>query len=73
MDIPLDIKPYDVSLNGPNSLSIKWPDSHETDFDAEWLKQSCYGKQGAFAVTRQAEQKQKHFLWDKNSIGINEP
>ena len=73
VDIPLDIKPFDVSLNGPNSLSIKWPDSHETDFDAEWLKQSCYGKQGAFAVTRQAEQKQKHFLWDKNSIETNLP
>ena len=73
LDVPLDIKPLNVSINGQNSLSIKWPDSHETGYDAGWLKEHCYGKQGTLEVTRKPEKKQKAFLWDKNRIETNLP
>lgn len=73
LDVPLDIKPINVSLNDQNHLLIKWSDSHETGFDAGWLKQHCYDEQGALAVERQVEKKQKPFLWDKNTIETNLP
>ena len=73
LDVPLDIKPIDVSLNEQNSLSIKWPDSHVTAYDATWLKQHSYGEHGASGVTRQTGKEQKPFLWDKNTIETKLP
>ena len=73
LDVPLDIKPVNVSINGENGLSITWPDSHKTGFDTEWLKRHCYGKQGASEVARLTEDKQELFLWDKKTIESNLP
>ena len=74
-DVPLDIKPVSVSINGENSLSITWPDSHKTGFDTAWLKRHCYARQGASGVATgiPAEDKQTPFLWDKKIIESNMP
>ena len=73
LDVPLDIKPANVSINNQNSLSIKWPDSHETSFDAEWLKQhSYYGEKHAMGKTT-PDNKQNIFLWNKETIEANMP
>lgn len=71
LDVPLDIKPTNVSITDQNYLSIKWPDSHETGFDGAWLKQhSYYGERDAIKTS---DQKKQLFLWDKKIIEANMP
>ena len=73
LDVPLDVKPTSVSITDENYLSIKWPDSHETSFEASWLKQHSYqGEQDALGL-KKPDQKDELFLWDKNTIEANMP
>lgn len=37
MDVPADIRPASVAANG-DSLSITWPDGHESNFATSWLR-----------------------------------
>ncbi|XP_078347691.1 trimethyllysine dioxygenase, mitochondrial-like [Oculina patagonica] len=73
LDVPLDIKPATVSINDQNYLSIKWSDSHETSFDAEWLKQHSYHGEVALGTLSPPDQNQNLFLWDKKTIESNMP
>lgn len=69
LDVPLDIQPTNVSINDQNNqVAIKWPDSHETSFDAEWLKQHSY-----HGDTKPLNHKEEPFLWDKKTIESNMP
>ena len=73
LDVPLDTKPANVSISDQNFLSIKWPDSHETSFDAEWLRQHSYHGDEDALVMKTPEHKHNLFLWDKETIESNMP
>ncbi|XP_072277928.1 gamma-butyrobetaine dioxygenase [Pyxicephalus adspersus] len=34
-----------VNLYNGNKVSIIWPDEHQSEFDAEWLKKRCFSKE----------------------------
>ena len=68
LDVQLDIQPANVAIHDQNKLSIKWPDSHETIYDAEWLKKHTYN-----GGTKPQNHKEELFLWDKKAIESNMP
>ena len=68
LDVPLDIQPANVAIHDQNKLSIKWPDSHETIYDAEWLKKHSYN-----GGTKPLNHKEELFLWDKKAIESKMP
>lgn len=67
LDVPLDIQPANVAIRDQNKLSIKWPDSHETIYDGEWLKKHSHN-----GGTKPINYKEL-FLWDKKAIESNMP
>ena len=41
-DLPLDVAPADVRLDGQKGLMIRWCDNHETRFSGAWLRSHAY-------------------------------
>ncbi|ODS24078.1 hypothetical protein AB835_05495 [Candidatus Endobugula sertula] len=43
LEIPLDIVPKTININGNNHLEIIWQtDNHRSLYDTQWLRQHCY-------------------------------
>ncbi|KAM4017121.1 gamma-butyrobetaine dioxygenase isoform 1-T3 [Anomaloglossus baeobatrachus] len=45
-----------INLTDTNKVSITWPDDHQSEFDASWLKKRCFSK------TSRAEMNEELFL-----------
>ncbi|XP_066439319.1 gamma-butyrobetaine dioxygenase [Eleutherodactylus coqui] len=48
-----------VNLTDANKVSIIWPDDHQSEFDAKWLKQRCFSKES------RAEMQEELFLQER--------
>lgn len=73
VDVPLDIKPINVSIPGENYVSVQWPDSHETCFNAAWLRQHSYHTEQGTSGLKKPDQIDELFLWNKDTIETSVP
>ncbi|XP_044160110.1 gamma-butyrobetaine dioxygenase [Bufo gargarizans] len=52
-----------VNLTDTNKVSITWPDNHQSEFDAKWLKKRCFSKES------RAEMQEELFLQEHQYWG----
>ncbi|XP_073429973.1 gamma-butyrobetaine dioxygenase isoform X2 [Dendrobates tinctorius] len=52
-----------ANLTDTNKVSITWPDDHQSEFDASWLKKRCFSK------TSRAEMNEELFLQEQQYWG----
>ena len=63
-DIPLEIKPGAVKIDGKGNLLISWsPGDHRSIYEAKWLRENCYDDASLSARF------QKPILWDSKLSG----
>lgn len=67
-DVPLDIRPSQVTISDDGRLLVTWDnDQHQSRFHPGWLKAHCYSKQA------RAERYRTPEIWDKVRISEQLP
>ncbi|KAM3919980.1 gamma-butyrobetaine dioxygenase [Leptodactylus fuscus] len=51
-----------LNLTDTNKVSITWPDNHQSEFDAQWLKKRCFSKESR-AEMQEELFVQEHQYW----------
>ncbi|CAH1250334.1 BBOX1 [Branchiostoma lanceolatum] len=61
LDLDVNVSPVRVEVQGGSSLSVEWPDGHQSQYDRHWLRERCFSTQAL--SERQRDWHRKTQLW----------